>query len=331
MFWRCTFSQNNQYAKIDLADSINLTIKPAQIIKSSSNHDIAETNETGINIPLSNSDSVNLERNIKETENNDQQLPKWYSMVTNLPSDMVMYYKQEFTVENIPKYLSLAILTAGLIMTDQQTWEESNRFYNRSQFNKNFCEFFTEIGDGRTQFGLAIAFGAYGFIAKDNRAIRTASQTVEAVLASGAVVQVLKHITGRESPISETQNGGAWRFFPNQIKYHKHVSAYDAYPSGHICTSMAAFIVISENYPEIKWLEPASFVMAGLIGFGMAGKGIHWYSDYPLGVALGYLFGKIVAHPDYLTKQTAINKKELISILPYFNQTGKGLSLTYQF
>jgi hypothetical protein len=35
---------------------------------------------------------------------------------------------------------------------------------------------------------------------------------------------------------------------------------------------MAAFIVISENYPEIKWLEPASFVMAGLIGFGMAGK-----------------------------------------------------------
>ncbi len=142
---------------------------------------------------------------------------------------------------------------------------------------------------------------------------------------------IIKHLTGRESPFVETQSGGAWRFFPNQIEYHKHVPAYDAFPSGYIGTSMAAFIVISENYPEIKWLEPASFVLAGFIGFGMASKGIHWYSDYPLGIALGYIFGKIIAHPDYLTKQDTINKKESISILPYFNGRGKGLSFSYQF
>ncbi len=109
-------------------------------------------------------------------------LPKWYSMVTNLPSDWLSYYKQEFTTENIPKYLGIAVLTAGLIMTDEKSWRESERFYNRTPFNKSFSDFFTEVGDGRTQFGLAIAFGAYGFIASDNRAIRTASQTVEAVL-----------------------------------------------------------------------------------------------------------------------------------------------------
>src|SRR5664279_4126820 len=48
--------------------------------------------------------------------------------------------------------------------------------------------------------GLAAAFAAYGFIAGDNRALRTGSQIVETILASGTVVQVLKHITGRESP-----------------------------------------------------------------------------------------------------------------------------------
>lgn len=321
--------QDNKINYPDPGDSLYLKIKPAEIVKSSGNLNIVKLNESLNKTARVNTGSFGTAEDAQTNADNNRQLPEWHSMVTNLPSDWLTYYKQEFTVDNIPKYMTLAILTAGLIMTDQQTWDESKRFYDRSQFNKNFCEFFTEIGDGRTQFGLAIAFGAYGFIAKDNRAIRTASQTVEAVLASGAVVQVLKHLTGRESPISETRDGGAWRFFPNQIQYHKHVSAYDAYPSGHICTSMAAFIVISENYPEIKWLEPASFVMAGLIGFGMAGKGIHWYSDYPLGIALGYIFGKIIAHPNYLTKQT--NKKDSIGILPYFNTVGKGLSFSYQF
>ncbi len=94
---------------------------------------------------------------------------------------------------------------------------------------------------------------------------------------------------------------------------------------------MAAFIVISENYPEIKWLEPASFVLAGFIGFGMANKGIHWYSDYPLGITLGYLFGKIAAHPSYLVKTNDKNEKQSLSFLPYFMNGSKGLTFSYQF
>ncbi len=307
-----------------------LKIRTAQIIVPSNSVSITESNRYPV-LP------INIIRLNSENSGNDttsslgEPLPKWYSMVTNLPSDWLSYYKQEFTTENIPKYLGIAVLTAGLIMTDEKSWRESERFYNRTPFNKSFSDFFTEIGDGRTQFGLAIAFGAYGFIASDNRAIRTASQTVEAVLSAGAVVQVIKHLTGRESPFVETKTGGAWRFFPNQIDYHKHVPAYDAFPSGHIATSMAAFIVISENYPEIKWLEPASFVLAGFIGFGMANKGIHWYSDYPLGIALGYIFGKIVAHPSYLVKSNNKNEKQSLSFLPYFINGSKGMSFCYQF
>ena len=30
----------------------------------------------------------------------------------------------------------------------------------------------------------------------------------------------------------------------------------------------------------------------------MVNIGIHWYSDYPLGLALGYTFGMIAAHPE---------------------------------
>jgi membrane-associated phospholipid phosphatase len=306
----------NQNTKIKF-DEIN-SLKP-----------LDEFNRTDLFANIFKLDSVNFKED-SVFSNNTEPLPEWYSMITNLPSDWFTYYKQEFTTDNIPKYLGLAALTAGLIVTDEKTWRESERFYHRTTFNKNFSELFTEIGDGRTQFGIAAAFAAYGFIAKDNRAIRTASQTVEAVLAAGAVVQVIKHLTGRESPFVETKSGGAWRFFPNQIDYHKHVAAYDAFPSGHIATSMAAFIVVSENYPEVKWLEPASFALAGLIGFGMANKGIHWYSDYPLGIAFGYIFGKIIAHPSYLIKTNDLNKKASATILPYFNGSSKGLSFAYQ-
>jgi PAP2 superfamily len=333
LFCANIFPQNNiiKYSNITDTISFYLKMKPMQIAKSPNKISAERGNISLVKINPIGFAAYNIEKDTTSALNNKRQLPKWYSMVSDLPSDWLTYYKQEFTTDNIPKYLGIAVLTAGLIMTDEKTWRESERFYNRTAFNKNFSDIFTEIGDGRTQFGLAIGFGVYGFISKDDRAIRTASEIVEAVLAAGGVIQLIKHVTGRESPFVETKSGGAWRFFPNQIEYHKHVPAFDAFPSGHIGTSMAAFMVISENYPEIKWLEPASFVLAGFIGFGMANKGIHWYSDYPLGIALGYIFGKIIAHPDYLTKQNITNKKDSISILPYFNSMGNGLSFSYQF
>ena len=185
------------------------------------------------------------------------------------------------------------------------------------------------MGDGRSQFGLAVAFALFGFITKDDRALRTASEIVEAVFASGAVVQVLKHITGRESPFVSTKPGGAWRFFPNQIDYQKHVPAYDAFPSGHLTTSLAAFTVIAENYPEIKWIKPVCYTMEGLLAISMVNTGIHWYSDYPLAIFLGYEFGKIISHPPNLNdEQKDDNKKLHVAVGPYFNQIGNGLSFS---
>lgn len=258
-------------------------------------------------------------------------VPKWYSMITNLPEDMVGFYHQEFTTERIPAYLSIAALTGILIATDEHTYRQSNQFYHSSNFVKSASDVFVEIGDGRSQFGLAALFASYGFIAKDNRALTTASQIVEAVLASGAVVQVIKHLTGRESPDSETEPGGKWRFFPNQIQYHKHVSAYDAFPSGHLTTSLAAFVVIAENYPEQKWIYPATYIMSTLIGISMVNQGIHWYSDYPLAIALGYGFGKLIAHPVIKEEKSGNDKNPEISIKPYFDYYSKGFQISLRF
>lgn len=257
---------------------------------------------------------------------------KWHSMITNIPGDLVTYYNGTFQSSSIPAYLSLAVLTAGLIVTDDATYEVSDQWYKNSKTVSDVSNFFVSLGDGKSQFALAGAFAAYGLISDDHRALRTGSQIVQAVLASGAVVQLLKHITGRESPFTRSSATGIWRFFPDQLDYLKHVPMYDAFPSGHICTSLATVIVIAENYPDTKWIRPVGYVLSGLVGVGMVNRGIHWYSDYPLGLALGYAFGMIAAHPDGISVVESTDaSKTRVNIAPTLSDQGIGLSLSIAF
>jgi membrane-associated phospholipid phosphatase len=118
----------------------------------------------------------------------------------------------------------------------------------------------------------------------------------EVILAAGTVVQILKHSTGRESPFVATKPTGRWDFFPNQIEYHKKIPHYDAYPSGHVCTALATLTVIMENYPEATWLPYVGYPAVTWLAISMVGQGIHWVSDYPVSVAIGFGFGQIVSH-----------------------------------
>ncbi len=307
--------------------SIRVSPAPACILKQNVRSDsLIKLNVNAKNISLLDS------RNSPTDSLNNMFVPKWYSMITNLPNDMVRFYYEDITVDKIPIYIGITASTAGLILTDNQSWKASDKFYNQSNFNKTASDIFEYVGDGRSQLGLAVSFALFGFITKDNRAITTASEIAESVLASGAVVQVLKHITGRQSPFVSTKPGGAWRFFPNQIDYLKHVPAYDAFPSGHLTTSLAAFTVIAENYPEIKWIKPVCYTMEGLLAISMVNIGIHWYSDYPLAIFLGYEFGKIIAHPPNLNDdQKYDNKKIHLTVGPYLNYLGNGLSISLMF
>jgi hypothetical protein len=248
---------------------------------------------------------------------------RWHSMFTNIPGDWVRYGRTTFRVQNIPAILGMSALTAALIVSDDATYRFSDKLYRESPDIKETSDFFEYLGDGRPQFGLAGAFAIYGFIAQDTRALRTASQVVEAMLACGVVVQVLKHSTGRESPLVSTSPGGVWQFFPNQIEYHKHVPHYDAYPSGHIATALATVTVVAENYPEWGWVRPVGYPIVALIGIAMANTGIHWYSDYPLGLALGYSFGMLASHPE----GAAETDGSPVSVLPLLGPSGAGLSI----
>jgi len=259
-------------------------------------------------------------------------VPQWHDMFTNIPGDWVRWGEASFTARNIPLFIGLTVSTVALVALDDATWKASDKWYNGSRNVKNASDFFELFGDGKTQFGLAAAFGIYGLAAKDGRALRTASQTVEVILACGVVVQTLKHITGRESPFVSTSPGGRWRLFPNQFEYHRHVPHYDAYPSGHVATGLATVLVIAENYPEVGWIRPVGYSLVGLLAVAMGNTGIHWYSDYPLAIALGYSFAMVVSHPEVPDGGTSsVEDGVKLSFAPIVgrSRTGVGLKLSF--
>ena len=263
----------------------------------------------------------------------EEYVPAWYSMFTNIPGNWARYARMTFREESVPAIIGMTVLTGGLIGTDEETYRLSDRWYNGSRAAKELSDLFEYMGDGRPQFGLAAGFALYGFAAGDRRALRTASQTVEAILSCGIVIQALKHLTGRESPLVSTRTGGRWLFFPNQIEYHKHVPHYDAYPSGHIATALATVTVVAENYPELTWVRPVGYVIVGFIGVSMANTGIHWYSDYPLGLALGYSFGMLAAHPEAMggLGETHAGGHAHVSVMPFVTSENAGVGVTLSF
>lgn len=280
------------------------------------------------------SDSVHipsLSSSLAESPQPPQRI-RWYTFIQNIPRDWSQWAQTSFREDQIGNWALVAGMTTALFVTDDITYTPSKHLFESSNQARDWSNFAAEFGDGSSQFALAGAFAAYGLAFNDQRALRTGSQIVEVVLGAGAIVQVLKHVTGRESPFTRSSSTGIWKFFPDQLQYHKHVPAYDAFPSGHICTSVGTLVVVAENYPEIKWIRPVGYLLCTFIAVGMANNGIHWYSDYPLGIFLGYSFGMIATHQELFSvlgqgKENSLN----ISLAPTISQHGAGLTLSATF
>ncbi len=250
--------------------------------------------------------------------------PKPFTFITALPKDYARFCKATFRKENVPMIAMILAETALMIPGDQGMIDGAKSVGTTlniapTAHQKTFLKFSIKtsaktiyfplglpddlnssmyfLGDGITHTSIALGFFGYGLFGKNYRALQTGSQIAESMIASGIVVQVLKHVTGRESPFASTSPGGVWRVFPNQLDYSNHVPRYDAFPSGHLATAVGTVTVIADNYPEYKLIRPIGYSLCGLLAFAMMNNGVHWASDYPLGTALGYTFAKVaVAH-----------------------------------
>ena len=259
--------------------------------------------------------------------------PAWYSMITNIPGDWVTTGKLAIGSDGLRVLGGVAVATGLLMVSDHGLYAVSHKAFVRSAGVRFASNQIVRAGDGKTTVGIAAAFGLYGFAAGDSRALRTGSGVVEALVASGIAVQLLKHISGRESPQVATELAGEWRPFPALRVYNSNQPRYYAFPSGHLTTAMATVTVIAENYPDAGWIRPVGYGIVGLTGVSLVNKGWHWYSDFPLAIALGYTFGKVASHHDdgsgnSLSVAPGSTK---LNVLPKIGPAGPGVMLALQF
>ena len=244
--------------------------------------------------------------------------PKAFSFVTNVPGEFVQLVKQPFQKKNLKSTALVIGSTALLIAIDQPVYdgvrkfsdniglhpeEKNNILWSIKTGNKetvilktpgNLNTAFYMMGEGLPSLLIAGGLFVHGKISLDYRSLQTASDLSESFITLGVTTQIAKWICGRENPVVASQRNGAWRPFAPLKDFQNNKPRYDAFPSGHIATMMATVTILANNYPEKKWIKPVGYSLMGLTSFAMINNGVHWIGDYPIGIALGYLSGKII-------------------------------------
>lgn len=256
------------------------------------------------------------------------QKPKFFDFITKIPNDFGIMGNMFIQKDNLVWFGASVGATAVLIPFDQKITDNSNELGEKigfqeshtysgplKMFPKNINSGIYRVGNGFTAILVSGGLLTYGLINNNYRAMHTSSELIEGLIASGLLVQPFKRITGRESPFIAEENGnsgGAWQPFPSFSAYQKNTPNYDAMPSGHLTTLMTTVMIISENYKEIKWIKPVGYGLMGLMGFEMLQSKVHWASDYPIAIFMGYIIGKSIVKSRIVEKtnsNTLLDKK----------------------
>lgn len=273
--------------------------------------------------------------------------PRNLGFILDLPKDAAGIASQTFKKESVKPLLYIAGSTALLLLTDQSIADGVTQFSRNihlysEEKNVNLLNFkmgeknvsllrlpanvntgIYQIGQGFPSLLIGAGLFTYGKIKKDYRALSTASQLAEAFILMGVSTQIVKRITGRQSPSEATVAGGKWRPFPSFSEFQNHTPNYDAFPSGHLATLMSSVTIFSENYPEKKWIKPVGYSLTGLVAYAMINNEVHWASDYPLALGMGFLCAKqVLKHNRKIVSTTASARKkgELSFTFNYLNK-----------
>lgn len=270
---------------------------------------------------------------INETTTYGYKKPTFSQLFKYIPNDICNLGTFIVQKENLP-WTSLAVgSTLALLPFDQKIlenssdlgakiggWQKDSKYIRLAGLEfvpTSISAGVYYFGNGNTTLLLSGMFYAIGKIGKDDyRALNTSSELVEVLLSVGVVTQTIKRISGRQSPstaIRDGNSGGNWNPFPSFSAYAKNTPNYDAMPSGHLATYMATLTVIATNYPEKKWIKPLGYSLGSLLAFNMISGKVHWASDYPIAILMGYVIGKNSANRRIIKQQTVteLNDKKI--------------------
>lgn len=271
-------------------------------------------------------------------------------VITELPNTSIQTIKNSFSKETLPEWAAILGSTAILYHNDEvilRDVQKSGRDLGLGNVDNtkalfsvgdidiirlptDMGSFLYFLGDGWMHGGIAAGFLINGYSKNNSRAYNTGIQLVHGMTVSTIFNQFLKRSFGRESPYVKSEPFGKWSPYPSVAEYQARTSKYDAMPSGHVMTTSLVFTIINENYPEYSnYIIPIGVTWTSLLAWQMVNNGVHWASDYPLGIAMGIAFGKVSAKMG--KKNTEPNNTKNWMILPTSDENQNGLTFLYTY
>ncbi len=221
---------------------------------------------------------------------------------------------------------SVALVTGALIVKDEAIYREIKKFQEKNEWVDDISPKVTKLGLGEWNLGITGAFYLGGLLFKDKKAIETARLTLMTFIHTGIVVQLGKHLTGRQRP-SWDNGKDHWAGPAGFFKRYKEgeISHYDAFPSGHTITIFGTATVVAEMYKKTIWVPVLSYSLATMCGLSRVTEDTHWLSDVFLGAVLGYAIGK------YIVKKRNRLEKSKLNVFPVAHSQQIGINIQYVF
>ena len=216
---------------------------------------------------------------------------------------------------------SAVLLGTGiLIANDEAIYGHFKRYQESHPWVDAVSPKVTLLGDWGLDCGIAGLFFLGGVAFKDKKARETGVMALETLLHTGLIVQVVKHLAGRQRP--SVEQGQDYWFGPAAIfnRYSEGSFArYDSFLSGHTISAWGLATVIAENYKNHAWVPWACYGLATAAGLSRLTEDAHWFSDVFVGAVLGYVIGRMVVR----------NRDRNLQVAPSVSAAGLGLSVRY--
>ncbi len=272
-------------------------------------------------------------------------------VVLEIPTTSLETLKISFSKKSIPWWAGIVGSTLILLNNDEvilENWKREGRAAGLGNEDKTKAilsageidllrlptdagSFMYFLGDGWMHFGISAGFLINGYKNDNVRAYNTGLRIIHGMTTSTIFSQFLKRAFGRESPYVRTEPFGKWSPFPSIPEYQKRTAFYDAMPSGHVMTATLTFTIINDAYPEYSnYTIPLAAAWVTALSYQMVNNGVHWASDYPLGIAMGYVFGKASAQMGKPKAEGDTSTAKWM-ILPTSTTEYQGLTWLYQY
>lgn len=214
----------------------------------------------------------------------------------------------------------LTLVTAFLIHNDERIYSNVKDYQRSHKWVDWLSPKITLLGDGNVSLGVCGIFYLSGLLFDDFKARETARLGLMSLVHVGVVVQMWKHLFGRQRPMAD-QGRDRWAGPAGFFKRYKNNqdALYDAFPSGHTITVWSTATLIAKMYNRSPLVPILCYSLATLSGLSRISEDAHWLSDVLIGAVLGY------AITNYVIKK----RRRRVQIQPVLGKDRLGIGFSY--